>query len=137
MIKIPLTVNGAEKLRAELQQLKAIERPKVIAAIAEAPVESANTLINHYNSKMLIRYNLLLLLLHLLPRRVMRVVVDRQLYRYFPLVNPALLEIPLTFLMNDRKEIERARYLRRYLHFVPRILWQKFRLQLRAAGGGR
>ncbi len=36
MSKIPLTVNGAEKLRAELQQLKAVERPKVIAAIAEA-----------------------------------------------------------------------------------------------------
>lgn len=36
MSKIPLTVNGAEKLRAELQQLKAVVRPKVIAAIAEA-----------------------------------------------------------------------------------------------------
>lgn len=36
MSKIPLTVNGAEKLRAELQQLKSVERPKVIAAIAEA-----------------------------------------------------------------------------------------------------
>jgi transcription elongation factor GreA len=36
MSKIPLTVNGAEKLRAELQRLKTIERPSVIAAIAEA-----------------------------------------------------------------------------------------------------
>ena len=36
MSKIPLTVKGAEKLRAELQQLKSVERPKVIAAIAEA-----------------------------------------------------------------------------------------------------
>lgn len=36
MSKIPLTVNGAERLRAELQQLKSVERPKVIAAIAEA-----------------------------------------------------------------------------------------------------
>ncbi len=36
MNKIPLTVNGAEKLRAELQQLKVVERPSVIAAIAEA-----------------------------------------------------------------------------------------------------
>jgi len=34
--KIPLTVHGAEKLRAELQHLKSVERPKVIAAIAEA-----------------------------------------------------------------------------------------------------
>lgn len=36
MSKIPLTVVGAEKLRAELQRLKNMERPAVIAAIAEA-----------------------------------------------------------------------------------------------------
>jgi transcription elongation factor GreA len=36
MSKIPLTVAGAEKLRAELQRLKSDERPRVIAAIAEA-----------------------------------------------------------------------------------------------------
>ncbi|MCA1926396.1 MAG: transcription elongation factor GreA [Thiobacillus sp.] len=36
MNKIPLTVVGAEKLRIELQHLKAVERPAVIQAIAEA-----------------------------------------------------------------------------------------------------
>ncbi len=36
MNKIPLTVAGAEKLRAELHRLKTVERPNVIAAIAEA-----------------------------------------------------------------------------------------------------
>ncbi len=36
MIKVPLTVFGAEKLKAELQRLKSVERPAVIAAIAEA-----------------------------------------------------------------------------------------------------
>lgn len=36
MSKIPLTVVGAEKLRVELQHLKAVERPAVIQAIAEA-----------------------------------------------------------------------------------------------------
>lgn len=36
MTKIPLTINGAELLRAELHRLKTIERPSVIAAIAEA-----------------------------------------------------------------------------------------------------
>ncbi|MCU0803576.1 MAG: transcription elongation factor GreA [Burkholderiales bacterium] len=36
MAKIPLTVVGAEKLRAELQRLKTVDRPSVIAAIAEA-----------------------------------------------------------------------------------------------------
>jgi transcription elongation factor GreA len=36
MRKFPLTKRGAEKLRAELQQLKAVERPRIIHAIAEA-----------------------------------------------------------------------------------------------------
>ena len=36
MIKVPLTVFGAEKLKAELQRLKSVERPAVIAAIADA-----------------------------------------------------------------------------------------------------
>lgn len=36
MSKIPLTVIGAEQLRAELQELKTIRRPAVINAIAEA-----------------------------------------------------------------------------------------------------
>ncbi|MDI3489313.1 MAG: transcription elongation factor GreA [Thauera sp.] len=36
MNKTPLTVAGAEKLREELHRLKTVERPNVIAAIAEA-----------------------------------------------------------------------------------------------------
>ena len=36
MSKIPLTLNGAKQLKDELQRLKTVERPAVIAAIAEA-----------------------------------------------------------------------------------------------------
>jgi transcription elongation factor GreA len=36
MAKIPLTVAGAEKLRLELQELKTVQRPTIIVAIAEA-----------------------------------------------------------------------------------------------------
>jgi transcription elongation factor GreA len=36
MNKVPLTKQGAEKLREELTQLKSVERPKVIQAIADA-----------------------------------------------------------------------------------------------------
>ena len=36
MSKVPLTVAGAEKLRIELHRLKTVDRPWVIAAIAEA-----------------------------------------------------------------------------------------------------
>jgi transcription elongation factor GreA len=36
MNKIPLTVNGAARLRAELQELKGVRRPAIISSIAEA-----------------------------------------------------------------------------------------------------
>ena len=36
MGKIPLTIKGSEKLRAELHELKSVRRPQIIAAIAEA-----------------------------------------------------------------------------------------------------
>lgn len=34
--KVPMTAAGAERLRAELEQLKRVERPRIVAAIAEA-----------------------------------------------------------------------------------------------------
>ncbi len=36
MSQIPMTVEGAAQLRAELQQLKTVERPRIVQAIAEA-----------------------------------------------------------------------------------------------------
>ncbi len=36
MKKFPMTVVGAQKLREELNRLKSVERPKIIAAISEA-----------------------------------------------------------------------------------------------------
>ena len=36
MSPIPMTVQGAEKLRTELNELKSVKRPAVIQAIAEA-----------------------------------------------------------------------------------------------------
>jgi transcription elongation factor GreA len=36
MTQVPLTARGAEQLRTELEQLKRVERPRVIEAIAEA-----------------------------------------------------------------------------------------------------
>jgi transcription elongation factor GreA len=35
-VKIPITIVGAEKLRAELQELKSVQRPATVNAIAEA-----------------------------------------------------------------------------------------------------
>ena len=36
MRKVPMTVGGAERLRAELSDLKTNQRPRIVQAIAEA-----------------------------------------------------------------------------------------------------
>ena len=36
MRKVPMTIDGAERLRAELNELKTVQRPKITQAIAEA-----------------------------------------------------------------------------------------------------
>jgi len=36
MRKVPMTVGGAERLRAELNDLKTVQRPRIVQAIAEA-----------------------------------------------------------------------------------------------------
>ena len=36
MAKIPMTIEGAERLKTELQRLKSVERPAIIRAIADA-----------------------------------------------------------------------------------------------------
>jgi transcription elongation factor GreA len=36
MIKVPMTLEGAEALREELERLKKVERPQIVQAIAEA-----------------------------------------------------------------------------------------------------
>jgi transcription elongation factor GreA len=36
MRKVPMTVGGAERLRAELHDLKVVQRPRIVQAIAEA-----------------------------------------------------------------------------------------------------
>ncbi len=36
MTKVPITVNGAQKLRHEFQRLKKEDRPRIVSAIAEA-----------------------------------------------------------------------------------------------------
>ena len=36
MRKVPMTMGGAERLRAELNELKSVKRPEIIKAIAEA-----------------------------------------------------------------------------------------------------
>ncbi|MFY0304456.1 transcription elongation factor GreA, partial [Escherichia coli] len=36
MREVPMTVGGAERLRAELNDLKVVQRPRIVQAIAEA-----------------------------------------------------------------------------------------------------
>jgi transcription elongation factor GreA len=50
MNKIPVTLNGAEMLRAELHRLKSVDRPAIITAIAEARAQGDITENAEYES---------------------------------------------------------------------------------------
>jgi transcription elongation factor GreA len=50
MAKIPITIKGAEKMRAELHKLKTVDRPAVITAIAEARAQGDITENAEYES---------------------------------------------------------------------------------------
>jgi transcription elongation factor GreA len=50
MAKIPITIKGAEMLRAELHKLKTLERPAIITAIAEARAQGDITENAEYES---------------------------------------------------------------------------------------
>ena len=50
MAKIPITIKGAEKMRAELHKLKTVERPAIITAIAEARAQGDITENAEYES---------------------------------------------------------------------------------------
>lgn len=50
MAKIPITIKGAEMLRAELHKLKTVERPAIITAIAEARAQGDITENAEYES---------------------------------------------------------------------------------------
>ena len=91
-------------------------------SLEENPLATANTLQNALHKKEMLRYHLLLLLLNFIPPRIYNFIINRKLYRYFPLINPALIEIPFTMLSKDRLDIARRRYYIRYLYFMPKIL---------------
>ena len=55
MDKEPITVEGLEKLKLELNQLKNIKRPQIVAAIAEA--RSHGDLKENYNGVIKIKKN--------------------------------------------------------------------------------
>lgn len=55
MQAIPMTLRGAEKLREELDFLKSVRRPEIIAAIAEArehgDLKETRSIMLHANSR--------------------------------------------------------------------------------------
>lgn len=55
MQAIPMTLRGAEKLREELDFLKSVRRPEIIAAIAEArehgDLKKTRSIMLHANSR--------------------------------------------------------------------------------------
>ncbi|MFA6064971.1 MAG: radical SAM protein [archaeon] len=98
---------------------------KQLDNIESEPIESANTILNEYNNKKFIKYHLLLLATTLLPTKITTWIIEKKIYEKFPAINPSIIENPITFFMNDRKEIERVRFVKRYLYYGIRIPFQK------------
>lgn len=100
---------------------------ETVESLEKDPSATANTLQNRFHKREMLRYHLFLLLLCFMPRKIYSFIIDRKLYRYLPLINPAFIEIPFTMLSKDRLDISRRRYYIRYLHFIPRILGLKIK----------
>jgi radical SAM superfamily enzyme YgiQ (UPF0313 family) len=100
---------------------------KQLKTIETEPVESANTIVNDFNNKKFIKYHLLLLATTILPQSLTGWIIKNRVYEKFPAINPSLIENPITFFMKDRKEIERIRFVKRYLYYSIRIpFWKIF-----------
>jgi len=98
------------------------------AAVLESePGDTANTLPGKLHSKKLIRYHLLFLFLQFFPRRISNFVITKGIYKYFPPINPAIIEIPFTMFTKDRLDPMRRRYFGQYLQFIPEIIKEKLR----------
>jgi len=94
--------------------------------LAKNPSAMANTLQGVFHKKEKRRYHLLLLFIQLLPKWLGKLIVRKKLYRYFPAINPAYIEIPYTLFSEDRFDPVRRRYYIRYMHFISQIMRQWF-----------
>lgn len=95
--------------------------------IENDPCALANTVYNDFHSRHKIKYQWLLLLLHFFPSRLCRWIINRKLYRFFPLSNPTILEIPFTLFSKARLDIPRLRYYPQYRHFMSIVLAKKLK----------
>ena len=93
-----------------------------INQIENDPCDTANTLYNKAHLKIKKRYHLFIILYHILPPSLFSWMLNKQLYRYLPMINPALIEYPYTIFARDRLDIPRRRYYVRYLKYIFRIL---------------
>jgi len=99
----------------------------LINKLEKNPCTVANTLQNEVHPRNKIKYHWLLLILHFLPPVFYNWLINKKLYRFLPLFNPAVIEAPLTMLTKDRLDIPRKRYYVRYFYFARRIIIMRFK----------
>lgn len=104
----------------------------MLEKLAEEPYYIANTVQGRFHKKELIRYHLLLLCVHFFPKWLGRWVVRKKIYNFFPLINPALIEIPYTMIARDRYDPERRRYYGRYKRFILNIFLKNIKDAVRS-----
>ena len=98
-----------------------------IKEIEERPYFTANTVRSSIHDREKSRYNLLLFMINILPKGVINFIIEKKLYKHFPIMNTALLEVPFTMFSKDRYDILRQRYYSQYLHYLPKIIKSKLK----------
>ncbi|MBU1087810.1 MAG: B12-binding domain-containing radical SAM protein [Candidatus Omnitrophica bacterium] len=96
--------------------------------MAKQPNVAANTVHNRTEDKNKRLYHLLLIGLRFFPKRFIEFIIKRKLYLYIPLINPSLIETPLSMVARDRLDIVRRRYYTRYIKFSLKLILSKIRL---------
>lgn len=105
---------------------KGVLTEEMIRELKERPYFIANTLQSSLHERKKLRYHWLLLMVHFLPKKTINYIINKKLYRYFPKISPAILEIPFTMFSKDRYDIPRSRYYIRYLSYISKMIKSGF-----------
>ena len=107
----------------ETAEEKEVLNKESIEKLEENPFDTANTLFNEAHDKQKKKYHLFMVLYHLMPAWLFNWMLENKFYKILPNINPAPVEYLYTIFAKDRLDIPRRRYYRRYLKYLPQVIF--------------